>query len=164
MQLYMSPKLVQMHDIVHILQVIYIYLHAVGYEYNFTASNIQHLTWFPYARRCTLQLYLHILATKYAYSRPLISEFVHQLIQIQYHIINSSAAKPITINSALHYIKGQNRDRQVRQIFRVPEVYVTCVVLICLIYLHLPWGAACPQAHAYISGKSFLPMLHIAIK
>ena len=39
--------------------------------------------------------------------------------------------------------------------------YVTWAVVICLICLHSPSGAARPQVHAYISGKSLLPMLHI---
>ena len=39
--------------------------------------------------------------------------------------------------------------------------YVTCAIVICLICLHSPSGAARPHARAYKSGKSLLPMLHI---
>ena len=37
-------------------------------------------------------------------------------------LINVIETLPITINSNLHYIKGQYSESQVRQIFRVPEV------------------------------------------
>ena len=39
--------------------------------------------------------------------------------------------------------------------------YVKCAVVICLTCPHSPSGAAHPRDHAYISGKSLLPMLHI---
>ena len=80
------------------------------------------------------------------------------------NVIEMFELKPITINSAHHYIKGSTVKGRFHRFLECQKcyiTYVTCVVRICLICPHLPSGAARPQAHAYISGKSLLPMLHI---